>query len=99
MPNLVGTWTGVWDNNPRFATSLIIERVTESGVIEGRYVFQRSQPVPFSSRRDGRSFRFEMSTYAVQAPDVFTFTLQPDGRLSGSRQWLRGVNQTVLTRA
>ncbi len=98
--SLVGTWSGVWNNDPRFTTSLTIDRVTDDGVLEGRYVFQRQQPFPFRARQEGRSFRFETPTRGgLQTANVFTFTLQPDGRLGGSHQWRDGVNETVLTRA
>lgn len=97
---LIGTWTGVWDDDPRFTTSLVIDRVTEAGEVEGSYIFQRQRPFPFTTRLDGRSFRFEARNHPADvAAMVFTFTLRPDGRMTGSRQWRSGVNQTVLTRS
>jgi class 3 adenylate cyclase len=84
-----GRWVGVWDNNPRFTTSLTIEFISQTGDVTGSYVFM------------GRSSKFVAkitdNTLSFDGFYKFTFRLRPDGKMEGTRNDSGMLNTTVLT--
>jgi class 3 adenylate cyclase len=88
---LVGRWEGVWDNNPRLTTSLIIESVTPTREVTGSFAFMSESPTKISTKITHNAITFG-SSYK------FTFRLRPDGKMEGTRSGFGVVNTIVLTR-
>jgi class 3 adenylate cyclase len=87
-----GRWVGIWDNNPRYTTSLTIESVSPTGDVTGSYVYMSQNPFKFVAKITDHAINFA-GFYK------FTFRLRPDGKMVGTRNDDSGVlNTTVLIR-
>jgi class 3 adenylate cyclase len=89
--DFLGRWVGIWDNNPEFTTSLIIEPVTPSGDVTGSYVFMSFAPTKFVATIIDDTINFGGFYH-------FVFKLRPDGKMEGTRSAKGVLNTTVLTR-
>jgi hypothetical protein len=86
----VGSWTGFWDGGS--ATRLVVTEVTPQGEAVGNYTFAQNAPTNFIAKIEGDAFRFG-------SPAIFTFRMQPDGRIRAERLWQGMVNVALLTRS
>ncbi|HEY1431447.1 MAG TPA: adenylate/guanylate cyclase domain-containing protein [Stellaceae bacterium] len=87
-----GRWVGIWDNNPRYTTSLTIESVSPTGDVTVSYVYMSGNPSKFVAKITDHTLNFS-GFYK------FTFRLRPDGKMVGTRSDDSGVlNTTVLIR-
>ena len=86
-----GRWVGIWDNNPLATTSLTIESVSPAGDVAGSYVYTSVSPARFVAK-------IIDDTIAFGSLYKFTFRLQPDGTMKGTRNDSGLLNTTVLTR-
>jgi class 3 adenylate cyclase len=86
-----GRWIGIWDNDPQYTTSLIIEGVSPTGDVTGAYVFMSGSPTKFTTKITDDTIRFG-------SVHKFMFSLRPDGKMEGTRNAAGVLNTTVLTR-
>jgi class 3 adenylate cyclase len=85
-----GRWVGVWDNDPQYTTSLIIESISPTGDVTGSYIFM-GNPSKFMATIIDGAISFG-SFYK------FMFRLRPDSKMEGTRSAAGILNTTVLTR-
>ena len=83
-----GRWVGIWDNNPLYTTSLLIESVSSTGDVTGSYIFMSHNPLRFATKIIDNTISF----------GILTFRLRPDGKLEGARNDSGLLNTTVLHR-
>lgn len=72
-------------------TTLIVENVSAAGEMTGSYQFQSATPDRIRTQITENTIRFGGRVR-------FTFTLLPDGRMSGERVMPQLTNTTMLTR-
>jgi hypothetical protein len=87
-----GRWVGIWDNNPRWTTSLTIESVSPTGDVICSYVFMSENPSKFAAKITDDTINFG-NRYK------FTFRLRPDGKMEGTRNDSGLLNTTILIRS
>ena len=92
-PGFAGAWVGVWDGWSVDPVQVTVSRVTADGEVFGSYQYGQNRARPFRQRLDGNAFGFPIGESS------FTFTLQPDGKLRGIRQFPGGINTALLTRS
>src|SRR5439155_668991 len=73
-----GRWVGIWDNDPQYTTSLIIESIGPTGDVTGSYVFM-GHPSKFMATIIDDTISFG-SFYK------FMFRLRSDGKMEGTRK-------------
>lgn len=87
-----GRWVGIWDNNPLYTTSLIIESVSPTGDVTGWYVFY------WSENYSKFAAKIADNTITFGRRYKFTFRLRPDSKMEGTRSSSVLLDRTVLTR-
>jgi class 3 adenylate cyclase len=80
-----GHWAGIWDNNPLYTTSLVVESVSPTGDVIGSYLFGSGNPVRFATRIADNTLSF----------GPFAFRLRSDGKLEGTSND-RGVRRMAV---
>lgn len=86
-----GRWTGFWDGPGETATVLNVLSINPDGQIRGTYQFRQFAPTQFNSKIENNAFSFGSAAQ-------FTFTLLPNGRLSGTRMSGSQFDRITLSR-
>ena len=90
LPGHSDRWTGVWDNDPRYTTSLTIDSVSPTGEVTGSYEFM-GQSAKFAAKITDNTINFGSGA-------KFAFRLRPDGKMEGTRNVSGVLNTTLLAR-